>query len=153
MRNSSFARKWYRRDLLGGPGAGTACGQVSETTDLPVINGVEWQYGLCRQGSEQRLLERTKAFYQAIPASVSQTDALYEQVLSGKEGALERFAQQMKSVGRETTALGIISVAGMAAVLVQAAERRDEYCIRAITPHLLEGWKNLEEALRPLFEA
>jgi len=114
---------------------------------LPVIEGVNWDFALLNMGDRQLLLDTMRGFLQTIDGERQEIDALSRQVET--EDGLLRYRTQVHALKSMAATVGILSVSELARVLERAAREEDRERIRSLTPLLLEELEKTQEHLEP----
>lgn len=118
-------------------------GEVSykEENELPMIDGIDWSYGLMHLPSQELLLETVEDFYKAIGVDAKSLEQFY---------AMQNLQQyRIKVHGMKSSAnmIGAIVLGGMAKVLENAAKNADIEIIEKMHPIFIREWLSYEEKL------
>lgn len=122
--------------------------------ELPVVEGIDWNYGMLHYKDQQTLLNAVHAFYDMITVEAESLQGLFERVLTaranGDEEALKQYRVKVHSMKTSANLIGAFLLSGCAAMLEYAARDAEYEKIRELTPHFLRCWKAYKEKLAPL---
>lgn len=132
-----------------------------EDFELPMIDGIDWSYGLMHLPSQELLLETVQDFYKAIPVEAKSLEQFYLGIAAGsmkeetQKGSVSKATEQslqqyrIKVHGMKSSAnmIGAIVLGGMAKVLENAAKDADIETIEKLHPIFIREWLNYEEKL------
>jgi len=141
------------KEYLEPPPAGPSKPSAQRTVDsvleeLPVIEGVNWDFALFHMGDGQLVMDTLRGFFQTMDRELQEIDALSRQVET-EEGLLS-YRTRVHALKSTTATVGILSVSELARVLERAAREENRERIHSLTPLLLEELKNMQERLRPV---
>ncbi len=142
---------------------------LGEEGELPMIDGIDWSYGLMHLPDKELLLETVKDFYKAIPVEAKSLEQFYAGIMvetakqewnseeneTGHQGQLSQQVVQslqqyrIKVHGMKSSAnmIGAIVLGGMAKVLENAAKDADIEIIERLHPIFIREWSGYEEKL------
>lgn len=124
--------------------------QNEETkTELPQIDGVDMAYGKLHFMEDEDLLEAFEMFYKVIKSEAEKLEEYFGEI--EKEEGLNAYRIQVHSMKNSAATIGIVSLAGMAKVLEDAAKNQEEEVILAMTPIFLERWNGYKEKMQEFF--
>lgn len=133
------------RSALSGQGRGT--GAALSDGELPMVDGIDWSYGLMHLPDKELLLDTVKDFYKAIPV---EADAL-EKFYAGRNedrAMLDQYRIKVHSMKSAANLIGAIVLGGMARVLENAARNADIQTIEALHDIFIREWRSYREGLR-----
>lgn len=115
---------------------------------LPMVDGIDWSYGLLHLRDEELLLETVADFYKAV---ISEADAL-EEFYEGLHGEnvldmLGQYRIKVHAMKSSANMIGAIVLGGMAKILEEAAKSADIERIETLTPVFLKEWRSYKEKL------
>ncbi len=117
---------------------GTITTSVSEQTELPMVEGLDWKYARTHFKNQQVMLDTVKFFAEAIPYEGKELERLFAGIET--ESGRKEFCTKVHSMKNSASTIGIIPLAGMAKVLEDAARSGQVYVLQAMTPIFLECW-------------
>ncbi len=121
---------------------------ASVLAELPVIEGVDWDFALFHMGDGQLLMDTMRCFFQTIDGELREIDALSRQVET-EEGILG-YRTRVHALKSMAATVGILTVSEIARVLERAAREENRERIHSLTPLLLEELKRAQERLSPI---
>lgn len=116
---------------------------------LPMVDGIDWSYGLLHLRDEELLLETTADFYKALIPEADALEGFYEG-LHG-ENVLDMLGQyriKVHAMKSSANMIGAVVLGGMAKMLEEAAKSADFELIETLTPIFLKEWRSYKEKLR-----
>lgn len=118
---------------------------ICDTSELPLINGLDWTYASAHFNDTESLVNTVKFFASTIEYDAKELEKLLLQI-NDEEG---RKCYRTKVHGMKSSAaiIGIIPLAGMAKVLEDAAKKGDLDTINEMTPILLRCWREYKQHL------
>ena len=119
------------------------------TIDFPVIDGMDFAYGRIHFKADEDLLDSIELLYRVIKSEADKLKEFYNNI-SSEEG-MNSYRIQVHSMKNSAALVGIVTLAGMAKVLEDAARESDRDTIYAMTPVFLEKWCGYREKLGILF--
>lgn len=120
--------------------------------ELPIINGVDWRLALLNLGDNDTVLGTVKMFVSAIKADADELNSYYQTIVDeeNNEEAMKSYRVKVHSMKSSALLIGIISLAGMAMRLEQAAADNDRVTILSIHQTFAESWLSFYEPLSVL---
>lgn len=116
---------------------------------LPVIDGIDWSYGLLHLRDEELLMETVTDFYKALMPEADTLEGFYEGLRG--ENTLDMLGQyriKVHAMKSSANMIGAIVLGGMAKMLEEAAKSADFELIETLTPVFLNEWRSYKEKLR-----
>lgn len=108
------------------------------TAELPVVEGVDWNYAKLHFKDESSMLSTVRMFAAAIKSDIEELNGYYENI--GDEQALIRYRVKVHSMKSSAAMIGIVQLAGMAMELEKAARTESRAVITALHPVFAERW-------------
>ena len=132
-----------------------------EDFELPMIDGIDWSYGLMHLPSQELMLETVQDFYKAIPVEAKSLEQFYLGIAAGSmkeetqkgsvskatEQSLQQYRVKVHGMKSSANMIGAIVLGGMAKVLENAAKDADIETIEKLHPIFIREWLNYEEKL------
>ena len=118
---------------------------VQGITELPVIEGVDWNYAHMHFNDEQALVDTARFFTSALIYEAEELERLFADIKT--ESGAKAFCTQVHSMKNSAATIGIIPLAGMAKVLEDAARNNETVVLESMTPIFLGCWKGYKEKL------
>lgn len=118
----------------------------SELEDLPVVDGIDWNYTWLHL-SDMELLEYTVGeFYLMIEESAEELENLYQKI--DEDDGLAAYRVKAHGMKSSAALIGAVPLAGMAKILEFAAKEHNVEKIRTLTPAFLEEWRSYKNKLK-----
>lgn len=115
------------------------------SVELPVIDGVDWNYAVSHFKSEKDMLNSLKLFLSAIEYEAKELEALYCEI--HLEEGRKNYCIKVHSMKNTASIVGIIPLAGMAKVLEDAARNNEWDILNQMTPIFIKRWLGYKEHL------
>ena len=115
-------------------------------SELPMIDGLDWEYAATHFKNEEMLLKTVKLFVDSIEYEAKNLEALYleHEQAEGRK----KYCTKVHSMKSSAAIIGIIPLAGMAKVLEDAARNNECDVIKHLTPVFLKKWRAYKEHLK-----
>lgn len=113
--------------------------------ELPVIDGIDWNFAGIHFPDQKMLLHTLEDFYKMIMYEAEKLENFYAHIT--EEGQIEEFQIQVHGMKSAAALVGIIPLAGCAKMLEDAARNRDLERIRQMTPPFLQEWRDFRQRL------
>ena len=155
-----------KKESIGNISDGKEVSEVfqKESTELPIIDGIDWNYGHIHLPSEELLLETVKDFCKAIPVEAKSLNRFYEGIreemtmqgaqadfMNGKAGQnLQQYRIKVHAMKSSANMIGAIVLGGMAKILENAARDGDVETIEKVHGIFLREWLDYKEKLAEL---
>lgn len=122
--------------------------ETTEEKELPVIDGIDWDFAGIHFPNQNLLLHTIEDFYNMI---VVEADKL-EELLTCVEADKDFSGYQVQVHGMKSAAalIGILPLSGCAKMLEDAAKRQDREVLLQMTPIFLREWRGFRERLSSL---
>lgn len=134
----------------------TALPQQDETNggrnlpeDLPVVDGLDWQYAWLHLPDRKLLQYTVKEFYHQIDTAADKLERAYERIK--EPGGLEQYRIQAHAMKGLAATVGIMPLCGVAKILEYAAKDGKIDAVMAVTALFLEEWRSYREKLQGVF--
>jgi len=149
--------------------AETAGSKKSVPEDLPVIDGLDWNYAWLHLPGEELLADAVREFYDVLTLQAEKLEEMYQEVDLGggndgtdhdtdydakrdaDHGAMVSYRIQVHGMKSAAATIGIVPLAGMAKILEYAARDGQPGTIRAMHKVFLEEWMSYKEKLAGVF--
>jgi len=118
--------------------------------DLPVVEGLDWNYAWLHLPDRELLAYTMKEFYDQINPAADCLECAYEQIVD--ETFLEPYRIQVHAMKSLAATVGIVTLSGVARVLESAAKDGKINIIRAMTNIFLEEWRSYRLRLQGVFD-
>ena len=116
------------------------------TSELPMIDRLDWTYAATHFDSEETLLKTVKLFTASIEYDAKQLEALYLEI--EQEQGRKEYCTKVHSMKSSAAIIGIIPLSGMAKVLEDAARNNECDLIKLMTPIFLKIWREYKVHLK-----
>ncbi len=123
------------------PGIGDS---PSDTGDLPVIFGLDWDIALARFKDRGLLLEILQEFHQTVDIQAEKLQGIRDKL----PGSFDDYRAMVHGMKSEAGSVGIVPLSGMAMILERAAADRDLDTIESLHNVFISEWKSYKERLK-----
>ncbi|MCM1048382.1 MAG: response regulator [Clostridiales bacterium] len=124
----------------------------AEKPDLeqfPMVEGLDWNYAWLHL-SEMKLLQTTvEDFYKQIPSAAKKLDTYYQDIC--ENGVFENYRIQVHAMKSLSATVGILTLAGMAKILEDAAKDEKLDVIRNMHAVFMPEWNSYSDKLVGVF--
>lgn len=143
-------RKMLPEELLqeGKPAVQTAAAETC-IEELPVVEGLDWDYAWLHLPDRELLAYTVKAFYDQIDPAAESLERAYEQITDA--AYLEQYRIQVHAMKSLAATIGIVTLSGVARVLESAAKDGKIDIVIAMTGIFLEEWRSYRLRLQGIF--
>lgn len=117
--------------------------------DLPVVEGLDWNYAWLHLPDRELLAYTLQEFYDQIDAAADSLERAYEQIT--EETFLEQYRIQVHAMKSLAATVGIVTLSGVARVLESAAKDGKINIIKSMTDIFLEEWRSYRQRLQGVF--
>ncbi len=114
--------------------------------ELPMVDGVDWSYGLLHLPGKELLLDTVEDFYKAISVEADTLDGFYRECRSNPK-LLEQYRIKVHSMKSSANLIGATVLGGMAKLLENAARDADINRIDDLHDIFLKEWRSYREKL------
>ncbi len=114
---------------------------------LPIVDGVDWSYGLLHLPSEQLLKNTLHDFYKTLEVEAETLDAFYVQIAENAD-MLSQYRIKVHSMKSSANLIGATVLGGMAKILENAAANADVQVLDALHPIFITEWLGYREKLK-----
>lgn len=115
---------------------------------LPMVEGIDWEYGLLHLKDVQLLQDTVIDFYRALNSEADELEEYYNQI-SVDENALNRYRIKVHGMKSSAALIGATALSGVAKLLEYAARDGSLELIECVTPVFLADWRSYKEKLEP----
>ena len=116
------------------------------TSELPMIDGLDWGYAATHFKDEETMLKTVKLFAASIEYEAKELEGL--SLESELEEGRKKYCTKVHSMKSSAAIIGIIPLSGMAKVLEDAARNNECDVISQMTPIFLKKWREYKEHLK-----
>lgn len=118
-----------------------------EQEELPIVDGVDWSYGLLHLPSKELLVDTVEDFYKTIDSEADALEDFYHR--SKREpDMLDQYRIKVHSMKSSANLIGATVLGGMAKLLENAAKAGDRELIDRLTDIFLVEWRSYKEKLK-----
>lgn len=116
------------------------------TSELPMIDGLDWIYAATHFKDMETLLKAVKLFVSSIEYEAKELEVLYLGI--EQEQGINKYRTKVHSMKSSAAIIGIIPLSGMAKILEDAARNNECDVIKQMTPIFLKKWREYKELLK-----
>lgn len=131
-----------------------------EETQLPQIDGIDWEYALLHTKDFGILKDTLHDFYDIMDSEAALLEQFFKLLTDSKEQrsksemeqyeeAVRQFRIKVHSMKSSAAMIGAVPLSGIAKMLEYAARDDKIDVIEKIVPAFLEEWHNMKELLKP----
>lgn len=129
--------------------------EAGEPEELPVIDGIDWEYALLHCKETGLLMDTVHDFYQFADTEYESLKQFFEMLRDAgtreqSMQAMEQYRIKVHSMKSSAAMIGAVSLAGIARLLEYAARDQKKERIIRVTPSFLEEWLEMKQRLAPL---
>ena len=117
--------------------------------DLPMVDGLDWQYAWMHLPDLELLEYTLKEFYNQLESSAERLQQAYGQITEPEQ--LDAYRIQVHAMKSLAATVGIMPLSGVAKMLESAAKSGRIEIIMSITPSFLEEWRSYRDKLKGVF--
>ncbi len=121
----------------------------SEKIELPIINGIDWNYARLHFDDDKSMLETIDMFRRSVAKDTDELDSFYYSI--DTEEAVKSYRIKVHGMKSTASLIGIIRLSGMAMELEEAARKKDIDTIKLLHPVFIKSWKEYYSELGCLF--
>lgn len=129
--------------------SGQNTAQETHLEDLPVVEGLDWNYAWLHLPDMELLEYTVNAFYEQIDSAADSLEQAYGQIADA--GFLEQYRIQVHAMKGLAATVGILPLSGVARVLESAAKDGKMDIILSMTTIFLDEWRSYRQKLRGVF--
>ena len=115
--------------------------------DLPMVEGVDWNYGLMHLNDPQLLMNTVGDFYKTLEAEADKLDDFYRGIKEEPD-MLDQYRIKVHSMKSSANLIGAAGIGGMAKMLEDAARRKDVSYIEALHEMFIKEWRSYKEKMQ-----
>ncbi|MBR4759840.1 MAG: response regulator [Lachnospiraceae bacterium] len=124
---------------------GEGTGVKEGVEDLPMIDGLDWDFAYLHLPDREMLLESVKEFWETLSYQADKLDRMKD------ADDMEAYRIQVHGMKSSAATVGIVPLAGMAKILENASRDGDIDTVANLHPTFMTKWREYEERLDPLF--
>lgn len=117
--------------------------------ELPVVDGLDWNYAWLHLSDMDLLQSTIKAFYEQISAAGEKLDGCYRELNAGE--GFDAYRIQVHAMKSLAAMVGILPLAGTAKLLEDAAKNEAAETIHSLHGVFLKEWNGYREKLIGVF--
>ena len=117
--------------------------------ELPVIDGVDWNYAWMHLPEEELLAQTVRDFYDVLVPQARKLEGMYANISA--DGMMDEYRIQVHGMKSAAATIGIVPLAGMAKVLEYAARDGKLDIIDCMHKVFLDEWRSYGEKLVGVF--
>lgn len=123
-------------------------------TELPEIDGIDWEYALLHTKDKKVLQATVNDYYHLIDADADELEHYWKQLVQETQAgacqeAMKQYRIKVHAMKSSAAMIGAMSVSGVAKMLEYAARDERKDVIINVTPVFLEQWRKYKELLKP----
>lgn len=118
-------------------------------SELPMVEGIDWEYGMLHVKTVEQLMSIVKSFYYTIDSEVDYISEKYENIVSITEKkydvnsedykeAMDLYRIKVHAIKSTANSFGATGLSGVALMLEIAARNNNVALIKEVTPHFIE---------------
>ncbi|MGN0318220.1 MAG: response regulator [Lachnospira sp.] len=127
--------------------------EEEETVDLPMIDGINWNYARTYFKKQSLLIYTLKNVYNMLGPSADKIDKLAEDIANGDDAAIDEYRIATHTIKSSSAMVGAYVVSSFAKILEMAAKDLDTGMISELTPVLLQQMRSLKKDLNQMFDS
>ena len=122
-----------------------------EETELPAVDGIDWNYGLMHLVQPELLMNTVHDFYKTLESEADKLDDFYQQIKTNPE-MLTQYRIKVHSMKSSANLIGATVIGGMAKLLEDAARREDVKYIDGLHTIFITEWRSYKSKLAECVE-
>ncbi len=126
-------------------GEDSGTNNVRSIDDLPMIDGLDWDFAYLHLPDREMLLESVKEFRETLSYQADKLDRMLQ------DEDMEAYRIQVHGMKSSAATVGIVPLAGMAKVLENASRDGESEIVNDLHPTFMTKWREYEEKLSVLF--
>lgn len=119
--------------------------------ELPSIEGLDWNYAVLHFSQKEPLLNALKAFSNSCLLDADELSKWLEGIKDGDDNAMDQYRIKVHSMKSSANLLGMVPLAGTAAMLEYAARANNKELILTVTPYFVQTWRQYKNLLTVLW--
>ena len=124
----------------------TTEGRISDRDELPMIDGLDWEYASAHFKDIESMMKFVKLFSDTIEYEAKELEALSANI--HQDEGRKNYCIKVHSMKNSASNIGIIPLSGLAKVLEDAARKDECEILTMLTPVFLKRWREYQEHLR-----
>jgi len=121
--------------------------QYAEDAELPLVDGVDWSYGMMHLPDRELFVETVEDFYKAIDAEANKLEEYYRE-MEAKPETLQDYRIKVHSMKNSANLIGATVLGGLAKLLENAARDGDMDLIKTIHGIFIKEWMSYKDKLK-----
>jgi len=119
----------------------------TQEISLPMIDGIDWSYGLLHLPTEEMLVSTVQDFYKTLEVEADTLDGFYQQIKSNAD-MLTQYRIKVHAMKSSANLIGATVLGGMAKLLENAARDADILIVDALHDIFLQEWRSYKEKMK-----
>ena len=115
--------------------------------ELPVVDGIDWNYGLIHMPNKELLMSTVGVFYKTLEVEADALENFYQKSKTEAD-MLIQYRIKVHAMKSSANLIGATALGGMAKVLENAARDADIVCIDALHDIFLREWRSYKDKLK-----
>ena len=115
--------------------------------DLPMVEGIDWNYGLMHLNDPQLLMNTVGDFYKTLEMEADKLDDFYRRIKE-EPAMLDQYRIKVHSMKSSANLIGAAGIGGMAKMLEDAARRMDVSYLESLHEIFIKEWRSYKEKLQ-----
>lgn len=124
--------------------------KLLEREELPVIEGVDWDYAFLHFPNTECMMDAMEDFYQRLTLDADYLEEAFRKIEENHSDveSMERYRIKVHSMKSAAALVGILPLSGVAKMLESAAHDRKQEVLKAMTMPFLAEWRGYKEKLK-----
>ena len=119
---------------------------VMPEIELPMVDGIDWNYGLMHLNEPELLINTVGDFYKILELEADKLDDFYSRIHEEQE-MVTQYRIKVHSMKSSANLIGATVLGGMAKILEDAARREELDYIDKLHPIFNKEWRSYKEKL------
>lgn len=119
----------------------------AQEIDLPMVEGIDWSYGLMHLSDPKLLMNTVGDFYKTLEMEADKLDEFYQGMKENPD-MLTQYRIKVHSMKSSANLIGATVIGGMAKLLEDAARREDVPYIEGLHTYFIKEWRSYKEKLK-----
>lgn len=119
---------------------------ASVEINLPVVEGIDWSYGLMHLTEQELLINMVSDFYKIIESEADKLDGFYDKIHVDANMVVQ-YRIKVHSMKSTANLIGATVIGGMAKFLEDAARHGELAVLETLHPIFIKEWRSYKEKL------
>ena len=120
--------------------------KASVELNLPMVEGIDWSYGLMHLTEPELLMNMVSDFYKIIDSEADKLDGFYEKIHTDAD-MVAQYRIKVHSMKSTANLIGATVIGGMAKFLEDAARHENLAVLDTLHPIFIKEWRSYKEKL------